>query len=368
MGDKKKDVAEDDAEDDRLEFLLTYLTKSYRMKQEKWNKMIGVDEYRKMILNFFNKPTEKMLIMTIPTTGLLTPMTSFNNQIKQKFTYFIRKKEEAVTMENFRDVLAFGDMAGKPVDELAVLMEGVFVPIISNPKNQRGWPKVVTEDVVSHVRNFKNTVEQIRGAMKSQTILPMPQGIQDVFQACQDYQEDEDKINYFLKGSLENAVMKWSSLINDVIKQSSLITFAEGANPTPRNEIDFWNARNKNLESIYDQLCDPRVKKMGEYLGLTHSTYSSTFQTLFKQVVAALVEARDICLYLKALVPNLNRFDDAEIFEAENLVNPLVYSIGLLWANSKYVTDLNLNLKNSFLKTRFYLAVHAVPNHLLTTL
>nr|CAH7754609.1 unnamed protein product [Callosobruchus chinensis] len=342
MGDEKKKGggggggAEDDAEDERLEFLLTYLTKSYRMKQEKWNKMIVIEEYRKMILNFFNKPTEKMLIMTIPATGQLTPMTSFTNQIKQKFTYLIRKKEEVVTMENFREVLAFGDMAGKPVDELAVLMEGVFVPILSNPKNQRGWPKVVTEDVVSHVRNFKNTVDQIRGAMKSQTILPMPQGIQDVFQACQAYQESEDNVNYFLKGNLENAVMKWSNLINDIIKQSSLITFAEGANPTPRNEIDFWNARNKNLESIYDQLGDPRVKKMGEYLELTRSTYSGTFKSLFKSVVAALVEARDICIYLKALLPNINRFEDAEIFEADKLVNPLVYCVGLLWANSKY--------------------------------
>lgn len=41
--DKKK---EDDAEDERLEFLLNYLTKSYKLKQEKWNKMIGVDENR----------------------------------------------------------------------------------------------------------------------------------------------------------------------------------------------------------------------------------------------------------------------------------------------------------------------------------
>lgn len=39
---KKKD--KDDDEDDRLEFLLTYLTKSYRLKQDKWNKMIAIEE------------------------------------------------------------------------------------------------------------------------------------------------------------------------------------------------------------------------------------------------------------------------------------------------------------------------------------
>lgn len=42
---KKKDKTEDD-EDERLEFILNYLTKSMRMKQEKWNKMITIEEYK----------------------------------------------------------------------------------------------------------------------------------------------------------------------------------------------------------------------------------------------------------------------------------------------------------------------------------
>jgi len=46
MSDDKKKDDKDDAEDARLEFLLNYLTKSYKMKQEKWNKMMGTDEYR----------------------------------------------------------------------------------------------------------------------------------------------------------------------------------------------------------------------------------------------------------------------------------------------------------------------------------
>lgn len=41
----KKDRKGDD-EDERLEFLLNYLTKSMRLKQDKWNKMIGTEEYK----------------------------------------------------------------------------------------------------------------------------------------------------------------------------------------------------------------------------------------------------------------------------------------------------------------------------------
>lgn len=44
---KKEEVKQqqqDDEEDARLEFLLAYLTKSYKLKQEKWNKMIAIEE------------------------------------------------------------------------------------------------------------------------------------------------------------------------------------------------------------------------------------------------------------------------------------------------------------------------------------
>lgn len=41
---QKTKVVEGDDEDVRLEFLLAYLTKSFRMKQEKWTKMMQAEE------------------------------------------------------------------------------------------------------------------------------------------------------------------------------------------------------------------------------------------------------------------------------------------------------------------------------------
>lgn len=41
--DGKRKTGDDDP---RLEFLLSYLTKSYKLKQDKWNKMIASDENR----------------------------------------------------------------------------------------------------------------------------------------------------------------------------------------------------------------------------------------------------------------------------------------------------------------------------------
>lgn len=101
------------------------------------------------------------MIITTTSAGLLTPFTQYNSQIRSKYTYFIKKKEEVVTVDNFADVVLFGDMAAKPIDELGVLLDTVLIPLLANPGNQKGWPQVVADDVVAHVRNFKNAVEQV---------------------------------------------------------------------------------------------------------------------------------------------------------------------------------------------------------------
>ncbi|CAH0551274.1 unnamed protein product [Brassicogethes aeneus] len=332
MAEEKK---KEDDEDDRLEFLVNYLTKSYRLKMEKWNKMMADPENNKIIMNFLDKPDQKMLLLTIPGSGLLTPYTTFNPQIKQKYSYFIRKKAEVLTMENFRDVVAFGDMAGKPIDELAVLLEGVFAPILSHPGNQKGWPKVVAKDVMQHVQDFRNIVEQIRGAMKSQTVLTMPPDIGRVFGAVDDYLAEEENLDLVLKSSFENSTSKWLNIINDVLNQSPDLAFANNAKPTPRVEMDFWNHRKSNLDSIYDQLRDPRVKKMAEYLQITKSVYTNSYTTMYKNVVAAYVEARDICLYFLPLEPMIHKFDE-DFLDNKHNIKPLLHVLGMIWGNSRY--------------------------------
>lgn len=165
----------------------------------------------------------------------------------------------------------------------------------------------------------------------------MPQDISKVFDAVQNFQiTDGEEIDFILKAAFENAIMNWWLLCNEVLKQSFTADFNDMENPNPRNEYEFWVGRHKNLESIYDQLRDPRVKKIGEYLELTRSTYTGTFEKLFQNIVAALVEARDVCLYLKTLLPQIKNFEDNEFLDCEPYIKPLVHTIALIWTNSNY--------------------------------
>jgi dynein heavy chain len=65
----------------------------------------------------------------------------------------------------------------------------VFVPLLSNPKNQHNWPRIVTEDVMKHVFELKNIVYEVRGKINGQTLLPMPVGVERVHEVEQTVME-----------------------------------------------------------------------------------------------------------------------------------------------------------------------------------
>ena len=54
-------------------------------------------------------------------------------------------------------------------------------------------------------------------------------------------------------------MVEWSHQIQDVVKKSSAQPLLQGKTPSPLVEIDFWEARRADLESIRDQLSDEKV-------------------------------------------------------------------------------------------------------------
>lgn len=80
-----------------------------------------------MIMDFFTKPENNVLLITLTSAGMLTPSTTFPASSKTKSSYFIRRRPEPITAENIRQVIIFGDVSPKPIDDLAVLVEEVSI-------------------------------------------------------------------------------------------------------------------------------------------------------------------------------------------------------------------------------------------------
>lgn len=139
-----------------------------------------------------------------------------------------------------------------------------------------------------------------------------------------------------IRNSLEEIVTKWSITINEVIQDNSFRIFDDVKFPMPSHETSFWNGRLKNLENIYDQLCDPKIRAISAILEKVDSVYFSAFRNTFKSVVESLHEARDVTLYLGPLDQYVETFQITDFDECQPTLKNLMHVVCLVWANSKY--------------------------------
>lgn len=117
---KKEDV------DPRLEFVSTCVLKTYRMKQDKWQKLMSSDDKvttvtfplvttsnecnpssQTTIYDWLNNPKEAKLYFGLGASGGLMAFKNFPGATKSKTCYFIRKEPIALTQENIRSVRIF---------------------------------------------------------------------------------------------------------------------------------------------------------------------------------------------------------------------------------------------------------------------
>ncbi|XP_059610636.1 dynein beta chain, ciliary isoform X2 [Phlebotomus argentipes] len=322
----------------RFEFMGSYVQKTLKLKPEKWLRVVTVEEHKAIIKEFLDRPTPVHLVILLTPSAQLIPCTTFPlTQLKTKGVYFIKKYPQEVPRENCQDMLIVGDLATRTIDQLSTLVDEIFVPLLSNPQNHKGWPEMVAQDVQKHVHSLKSTVYQVKGQVSGQTVLPMPVGVEKVIKAAQDINADKEcAVDLYLKSAIEGVVIKWATQINDVMIENPNNAFNGGANPSPSVELNFWNSRLKNLNYIYDQLKNERVRCMALILEHTDSAYFPCFKNLFKNVVTALAESKDITLYINPLQKHFTSIEESDFSESKILIKPMMHVVCLLWANSRY--------------------------------
>ncbi|XP_076314627.1 dynein beta chain, ciliary-like [Tachypleus tridentatus] len=164
--------------DSRIEFIYSYIQLSLKIKPDKWTKMLSVEENKQLIMDFLDKADKDTLIFTDCGSGQLIPLSDFPSILKTKAVYFIKHVNKAVPKENIHKTLMYGDLSTSPLEQLQVVIDEVFAPILCNPQNHRRWPKVIANDIVQHVLDFQSTMFRITGQIKGKTLLPLPPGIE----------------------------------------------------------------------------------------------------------------------------------------------------------------------------------------------
>lgn len=52
-------------------------------------------------------------------------------------------------------------MSGNVLMDLSVMADDVIGPLLCNPENQKGWPKIVQQDMRRHVNDLRNLMHQV---------------------------------------------------------------------------------------------------------------------------------------------------------------------------------------------------------------
>ncbi|KAK7573934.1 hypothetical protein V9T40_011125 [Parthenolecanium corni] len=322
--------------DPRLCFIGNYVQKALKLKTEKWTKVLTVTEYRMLILEFLDKPASMILIISQNAAVQLVASNNFPVCLKNKAAYFVKRDPCVINKDNLNSLIIFGDMATKPIEQLASIVDEVFVPLLSNSTNQHSWAKPVTSDLKQHIHGLKSTVYQVKGEVCGQTILPLPEGF--ISNGSEDGSEnrDSDDFDLTMKGSIEDTIIQWSSLICKVLQEDPSAAFSNSQHPVPQAEIDYWNRRLDNLKNINEQLQTTNSFKMIKILEATNSAYYPGFKQIYEQVQAALEEAESITLYLKPLRKHFTQLEDTDFAEIIASIKPLIHVICLVWSSCKF--------------------------------
>lgn len=60
----------------------------------------------------------------------------------------------------------FGDLSSRPVNDVSILLDHVFNPILNNPENQSEWPETIKKDIDNHIQDLRNVIAEVRKSIK----------------------------------------------------------------------------------------------------------------------------------------------------------------------------------------------------------
>lgn len=52
-------------------------------------------------------------------------------------------------------------MSPKPIDDLAILVDNLYYPLLTNPLNQKGWTETLSKDMETHLQELRNTIAEV---------------------------------------------------------------------------------------------------------------------------------------------------------------------------------------------------------------
>jgi dynein heavy chain len=116
---------------------------------------------------------------------------------------------EKIGPENVAQELVFMEINRNILENLYMISNEVFMPIMGNPKNMMGWSDLVSKDLMDKMHVYLAHTFVTIGQIKGRTLLPLPPS--DVTSSEKTSSKDKSHL-------LENAIIHWTKQIKNVLK------------------------------------------------------------------------------------------------------------------------------------------------------
>nr|XP_020145462.1 dynein heavy chain 11, axonemal [Microcebus murinus] len=323
-------------QDARVRFLGGRLEQMLGFPEETWSQYLESEDNRQVLGEFLESTNPAYLVFSVAAAGQLEATREIPRDAKHKLVYIAKKITESIGVNDFSQMVLFGELPASLLGHVSVFLDEILVPVLSNKNNHTSWSCFTSQDMECHIEVVKNKMHIFRGKMSRRTLLPIPT-IAGKIDLDWNYSETMLQSNErIILHAIESVVIKWSHQIQEIVEKDSVRPLLNDFHLTPQTELDFWTMRKENLSCIYDQLQAPIVLKMVKILKAKKSSYFPTLKDIFLAVEHALLEAQDVELHLRPLGRHIQRLQETEFPRTRVFIAPLFHTICLIWSHSKF--------------------------------
>lgn len=238
---------------DCVGWLEGWVTLKLGTKADKFRRLLANEDAARPIHNFLENP-ECLRLVVVNRDKDVSCADLPPSVLKHKAVCFI-KIDRATLHPNIIDAcVTVMDLLPDTLLQLYRTCQESYLPLLSNPENQQGWPDVIVQDVLDQFQRLTASVYVSMGQLRGKTMLPLPS--MDASPPDKTAREKE------CVHAFETAVVTWTRQIKNVLKAEPEGVLKAGGHPGPLHELDFWNHRRDNLRTIEQQLASDKIGKV----------------------------------------------------------------------------------------------------------
>ena len=190
-----------------LKYSLIYLGMR-KLQDEKVDKIKTNEDNEHALKSFFDKERQDMFLFAIPTGGESLQFQSeppAPEKIKKKVLLILRARSKKdvgeINADNIDKEVIFMEINRQILENLYLVCNDVYMPVLGNPLNMIGWSDLVSQDLMDRFHVFLAHTYVTIGQVKGRTLLPLPPN--DVTSSEKTSSKDKAQL-------LEGAIVHWT--------------------------------------------------------------------------------------------------------------------------------------------------------------